>query len=91
MRLVHLCRYSYLLTCTLSSLLCSLLIGVYLTLKAFALMRAGKLLGRATNLLMTHGALYGSYVDKEELVEGGDVCPICQVGGPCAGREYCCL
>eukprot|EP00877_Chromochloris_zofingiensis_P003768 jgi/Chrzof1/13392/Cz07g31100.t1 len=71
--------YTYLLTCTLNSVLCSLLAGFYLTFKGYGLLRRGKLLLVAAKLVMRTGALYGRYVNKDDSVEGAaQCCPICQ-------------
>lgn len=70
-------RYTYLLTCTLNSVLCSLLAGFYLTLKGYGLLQQGQLLLVAAKLVVRTGALYGRYVGKAERTDA--CCPICQV------------
>eukprot|EP00775_Hariotina_reticulata_P004404 gene4404-4657_t len=68
--------YTYLLTCTLNSVLCSLLAGFYLTFKGYGLLQQGQLLLLAAKLVMRTGALYGRYLGKAEA--NGACCPICQ-------------
>jgi hypothetical protein len=59
-------------------MICSLLAGFYLTFKGYGLLKKGQLLLVATKLVMSTGALYGTYLGNS--AEPG-CCPICQVGG----------
>lgn len=77
------CRYTYLITCTLNSVLCSILAGFYLTFKGYCLLQQGQLVLVAAKLVIrsatSGGALVGSYLAKGEA--GDTCCPICQVSG----------
>jgi hypothetical protein len=88
------CRFHYLLRCAPNGMLCSVCSGVYLTLKGTALLKGARLLATSAALVLRRGALYGSYVSKEDVMEGGGIggaCPICQVGaGGVAGHAAGC-
>eukprot|EP00798_Chlamydomonas_sp_ICE-L_P005151 gene5151-34964_t len=61
------------------SLLCSLFVGVYLTLKLFALIKHFHLLKLSARSVLRNGAVHGRYTTRDELQElGSAICPICQ-------------
>jgi hypothetical protein len=71
--------YSYFLSTSPNALLGTLLAASYLTFKAYALSRRGRLLLLATRIVLRTGALYGRYLTKAEAAAGGPdlSCPIC--------------
>jgi hypothetical protein len=54
---------------------------LYLVVKLYHIMRRGRLVVSAAQMVVRSGALYGQYVSKAEAGEAATCCPICQVGG----------
>lgn len=81
------CRYTYLLTCTVNNVLCSLLAGFYLTFKGYTLLQQGQLVYIAAKVVLRTGASYGRYLGKTEAVEA--CCPICQEPAATAVKLDC--
>lgn len=81
-------RYTYLLTCTVNNVLCSLLAGFYLTFKGYALLQQGQLVYTAATLVLRTGASYGRYLDKSE-TSAEACCPICQEPASSAVKLEC--